>query len=66
MARPWPVSLAAAPNPASLTSCLMAAGLLTALTPDVQSKRAAMKAVAQAKREARIQKRANADLAHPC
>ena len=44
----------------------MSAGLLTALTPDVQSKRAAMKAVAQAKREARIQMRANADLAHPC
>jgi hypothetical protein len=30
MAVPWPVSLAAAPKPASLMSCLMATGLLAA------------------------------------
>ncbi len=30
MAQPCPVSLAAAPKPASLTTCLMAAGLLVA------------------------------------
>ncbi len=37
MAQPCPVSLAAAPKPASLTSCLMAAGLLAAFTPESAS-----------------------------
>ena len=37
MARPCPVSLAAAPKPASLTTCLMAAGLLAAFMPESAS-----------------------------
>ena len=37
MAQPCPLSLAAAPKPASLTSCLMAAGLVAALTPESAS-----------------------------
>ena len=37
MAQPCPLNLAAAPKPASLTSCLIAAGLLTALAPESAS-----------------------------
>lgn len=37
MAWPCPLSLAAAPKPASLTSCLMAAGLLAAFRPESAS-----------------------------